>query len=262
MTLSDRIALVTGGGRGIGRAIALRLAQQGATVVVASTSIEPAQAVVHEIEALGQTGLAIKTDVRIRDSVKHAVEKTLATFGRIDILVNNAGGSARGRMSRFSDSEEDTWDYVIDTNLKGVLYTCREVINPMLAQGSGSIINIASVAGMIGIPGQADYSAAKGAVIAFSQALAKENADRNVRVNCISPGPINSEAGRQIPEAMKQSLAYSALADATGFGHFGAPDDIASLAAFLASDEAGFITGQNYPVCGVMNLGLARSIID
>lgn len=260
MNLNDRVAIVTGGGRGIGRAIALKLASEGADVVVASTSMEPALAVVAEITSLGRTGLAIQTDVRDVDAVNSMVAKTLDAFGKVDILVNNAGGSARGRMSLFCDSEKDTWDYVLDTNLKGVFHTCRAVINPMQDAGQGNIINIGSVAGMIGLASQVDYSAAKGAVIAFTKALAKEAAAHGVRVNCVSPGPTTSEAGRNIPEAVKKNLAMQVLARSTGFGRFGEAGDIANLVAFLASDEAGFITGQNYPVCGVMNLGLVESL--
>lgn len=260
MKLKDRVAIVTGGGRGIGRAITLRLAEQGAHVVIAGTTLEPLQQVATEVEQSGGKALAVQMDVSQRDSVRNLVAQTLEHFGRIDILVNNAGGSARGRMSLFCDSEEDTWDYVLGTNLKGVFYTCREVIGPMLEQGSGNIINIGSVAGSVGFASQVDYSAAKGGVIAFTKALAKETSAQGVRVNCVSPGPIVSEAARQlspeIREKMQQSSVYQALNESTGFGHFGEPDDIAHLVTFLASDDAKFITGQDYPVCGVMNLGL------
>jgi 3-oxoacyl-[acyl-carrier protein] reductase len=257
MKLEDRVAIVTGGGRGIGKGIAIKLAEEGADVVVASTSLEPAREVVRQIEARGRKGLAIQTDVSRFDDVKRTVAKALEEFGQIDILVNNAGGSAREKMSLFCDSEEDTWDYVLGTNLKAVFHTCRQVIGHMLNQGKGSIINIGSVAGMIGLASQVDYSAAKGGVIAFTKALAKETAAQGVRVNCVSPGPITSEAGRNIPPEKRRNLAYETLSKSTGFGHFGEPGDIANLVAFLASDDAKFITGQNYPVCGVMNLGLA-----
>jgi NAD(P)-dependent dehydrogenase (short-subunit alcohol dehydrogenase family) len=257
MKLKDKVAIVTGGARGIGKGISLKLAEEGADIVIATTTLEPTYDVIKAIEALGCKAIAIQTNVSHFDSVKSAVAKALEKFGHIDILVNNAGGSARGKMSLFCDSEEDTWDFVLGTNLKGVFYTCRAVINHLLEQGNGSIINIGSVAGMIGMASQVDYSAAKGAVIAFTKALAKETAPLGVRVNCVSPGPITSDAGRSIPPEMKAKLASSAIAKSTGFGHFGEPSDIANLVAFLASDDAKFITGQNYPVCGVMNLGLA-----
>ncbi len=264
MKLKDQVAIVTGGGRGIGKAIAIRLAEAGADVVVASTSLEPAQDTVHEIEKLGRRGLAIQTDVSDRDSVRRAVAETLEHFGGIDILVNNAGGSARGRMSLFCESEEDTWDHVLGTNLKGVFYFCREVINHLLDKGRGSIINIGSVAGIVGFASQVDYSAAKGGVLAFTKALAKETAAQGVRVNCVSPGPIASEAARQMTPEMRERMAKSdvmqALNQSTGFGHFGEPDDIAHLVTFLASDDARFITGQDYPVCGLMNLGLVQKL--
>ncbi len=256
MQLNNQVAIVTGGGRGIGRGIANKLAEYGAKVVIASTSMEPAALVVAEIEAKGGHALALQTDVSDFASVKQTVAATIEHFGQIDILVNNAGGSARGRMSLFCDSEEDTWDYVLGTNLKGVFYTCRAVINHMQERGHGSIVNIGSVAGMIGLASQVDYSAAKGGVIAFTQALAKETSKHNVRVNCVSPGPVSSEAGRSIPPEMRKNLAMSALCESTGFGQFAEPDDIANLVAFLASSDAKFITGQNYPVCGLMNLGL------
>lgn len=261
MKLQDRVALVTGGGRGIGKGIALKLAEQGADIIVATKSVAPAADVLKLVEKLGRQGAVIETDVSQFDSVKKMIAETLRQFGRIDILVNNAGGSARGKMSLFCDSEEDTWDHVLGTNLKGVFYTCREVIGHMQQRGSGSIVNIGSVAGMIGLASQVDYSAAKGAVIAFTKALAKETAAHGVRVNCVSPGPVASDAGRAIPEAMKSNLAMQALGKATGFGHFGEPSDIANLVAFLASDDAKFITGQNYPVCGLMNLGMNESIL-
>ena len=260
MRLKDRIAVVTGGGRGIGRAISIKLAREGADVVVASTSPEPAAEVIETIERMGREGVFLQTDVSDRDSVRSTFARVLDSFGRVDILVNNAGGSARGGMSRFCESEESTWDHVLGTNLKGVLYTCREVINPMLERRRGSIVNIASVAGMIGTAGQADYSAAKGAVIAFSQALAKETAEQGVRVNCVSPGPTSSDAGRSIPPEMREKLALQALFKATGFDRFAQPEDIANMAAFLASDDAQFVTGQNYAVCGLMNLGITDTM--
>lgn len=260
MKLQNKVAMVTGGGRGIGRAIAIKLAEEGADVVVASTSMEPANAVIREVEARGRRGLAIQTDVSKYDDVKRSVAEALQAFGHIDLLVNNAGGSAREKMSLFCESEEDTWDYILGTNLKGVFYTCRQVIGHMLDRGEGSIINIGSVAGMIGLASQVDYSAAKGGVIAFTKALAKETAAQGIRVNCVSPGPTISEAGRNFAKQAKPGAAYQVLSKATGFGRFGEAEDIASMVAYLASDDAKFITGQNIPVCGVMNLGLNESL--
>ncbi len=260
MKLENKIALVTGGGRSIGRAICLKLAGEGADVIIANSSLEPANEVAGLIRAKGRRCKVIQTDVTKYDQVKQAVATTLGEFGRIDILVNNAGGSAREKMSLFCDSEEETWDYILNLNLKSVLYNCRQVIGPMLAQGSGSIINIGSVAGMIGLASQVDYSAAKAAVIGFTQALAKETSRSGVRVNCISCGPMASSA-HKMSEAMRERTAKTVLGEATGFDRFGEVDDIAYLAAFLASDESGFITGQNYPVCGVMNLGLNEPLM-
>jgi len=260
MKLKNQVAIVTGGSRGIGKGISLKLAEEGATVIIASTTLDPCQKLAKEIEAMGGRAIAIQTDVTNFDSVKQMVAEALETFGQIDILVNNAGGSARGRMTVFAESEEDTWNHVLGTNLKGVFYTCRAVINHMLERGTGNIVNIGSVAGMIGLASQVDYSASKGAVIAFTQALAKEVAPEGVRVNCVSPGPITSEAGRNIPPEMKAKLAKSTLGQSTGFGHFGDPGDIANLVAFVASDDAKYITGQNYAVCGVMNLGLTERL--
>lgn len=260
MKLENKIALVTGGGRSIGRAICLKLAGEGADVIIANSSLEPANEVAGLIRAKGRRCKVIQTDVTKYDQVKQAVATTLGEFGRIDILVNNAGGSAREKMSLFCDSEEETWDYILNLNLKSVLYNCRQVIGPMLAQGSGSIINIGSVAGMIGLASQVDYSAAKAAVIGFTQALAKETSRSGVRVNCISCGPMAASA-HKMSEAMRERTPKTVLAEATGFDRFGEVDDIAYLAAFLASDESGFITGQNYPVCGVMNLGLNEPLM-
>ncbi|MXO89899.1 SDR family NAD(P)-dependent oxidoreductase [Pontixanthobacter aquaemixtae] len=254
--LTGRVAIVTGGSRGIGKAISEKLAKEGARIVIAATTLDVAEEATGAINAAGGEAIAMQTDVTDFGSVKQTVEQTINTFGRVDILVNNAGGSARGKMSLFCDSEEETWRHVLDTNMMGVFYACRSVINHMQERGEGAIINIGSVAGMIGLASQVDYSASKGAVIAFTQALAKETASRGVRVNCVSPGPIKSDAIRDIPPEMRDNLAFRQLVDSTGLGDFGEPEDIANLVALLASDEGKFITGQNYAVCGLMNLGL------
>lgn len=252
----QKIAVVTGGARGIGRAISLQLAEQGCAVVIATRTLEPALAVVGEIKSNGGMASAKQLDVSDYQAVKHIMAEIIAEFGRIDILVNNAGGSARGDMSLFRYSEEAVWQKVLATNLMGVLHTCREVINPMLEQGYGRIINIASVAGTIGTSGQADYSASKGAVLAFSAALAKETAGTGVTVNCVSPGPTVSEAAREMKPGVLQSATYETLGKATGYGRFAYAEEVAAMVAFLATEKSSFITGQDHPVCGVMNLGI------
>ena len=156
--------------------------------------------------------------------------------------------------------ELDEWDRVLDIDLDGVMHGTKAAL-PHLLDTEGFIVNVASIYGLVGGKGAASYSAAKGGVIAFTQALAKETASKGVRVNCVSPGPTQSEAGRNIPTEVKKNFAYQALSQSTGFGRFAEPDDIANLAVFLASDDAKFITGQNHPVCGVMNLGLNESLI-
>jgi NAD(P)-dependent dehydrogenase (short-subunit alcohol dehydrogenase family) len=231
-------------------------------VIIAATNIGPAHALADEINAAGGYASAMSVDVADRKAVNDLFENVLAVEGAVDILVNNAGGSARGSMTHFCDSDPSTWDRVLGVNLMGVFHTCRAAVNHMLERGSGCIINIGSVAGMTGFAYQVDYSAAKGAVIAFTQALAKETTAKGVRVNCISPGPISSDAAQDIPSEMRSTLAKSDLEKSTGFHRFGDPDDIAHLAVLLASNEGKFISGQNYPVCGLMNLGLISPISD
>ena len=247
----SKVSIVTGGARGMGRAIALRLAKDGADIVVSDINLEGANEVVKEIETLGRRALAIRTDVAKSSEVNQMVETTLKEFGRIDILVNNAGGSAGERKSLFHESTEEVWDYVIGVNLKGVLNCCRAVIGPMMKQRSGKIVSIASVSGIFGHKGLADYSAAKAGVIGFTMALAKEVASYGVNVNCVSPGPIETPG---ISERVSRDY-NEYIIKTTGFGRAGKPEEIASMVAFLASDESNFISGQNIPVCGIRNLG-------
>ncbi len=183
MKLENRVAIVTGGANGIGRAISLALAKEGADVVVADIEIEPANEVANEIKALGRRAIAIKTDVSKSEEVKQMAKTTLGEFVQIDILVNSAGGSARERGTLFHESIEEVWDYVLGINLKGVLNCTRAVINHMIERRSGKIVSIASTAGIHGRAGTADYSAAKAGIIGFSMALATEVAAYGMNIS-------------------------------------------------------------------------------
>lgn len=249
MRLEGKSAIVTGAGQGIGRVIALSLAKEGADVVVSDTNIETATRVANEIRSRGRRALAIKADVTRSHEVEEMVKIALNEFGKIDILVNNAGGSARERMSEFRESTEPIWDFVLGRNLGGVLICSRAVINHMIERGYGRIISIASVAGIIGGTGQADYSAAKAGIIGFTRVLAKEVGRYGVNVNAVSPGVIRTGALEESPrEVVAAYLSRQVLKRA------GQPEDVANAVIFLASDEASFITGQNLVVCGGVSL--------
>lgn len=245
MKLSGKVAIVTGAAGGIGRAIALRLAREDANIVVNDIDLEGAAAVVSEVKALGQKSLSVKADVSNSKEVNQMVETVLEKLGKIDILVNNAGGTARERATEFYKSSEEIWDFVIGRNLKGVLICTRAVINHMLQRQSGNIVNIASINGVVGKAGVADYSAAKGGIIAFTKALAREVASYGVRVNSVSPGPTeNPQLLRLFPAQLEEYRKKIPL------GRLGRPEDIANMVAFLVSDEASYITAQNYVVDG------------
>jgi len=207
--------------------------------------------VANEVEAVGRKAIAMKVDVTQSEDINRMVKQVLDDFGKIDILVNNAGGSARKQNALFQDSKEEVWDWVIRLNLKGTLLCTRAVINHMLERRSGKIVNISSNAGMIGQIKMVDYSAAKAGVIGFTKALAKEVSQNGINVNCVSPAAIQTAALGQFSEeglAEKKKLSY--------LDRMGQPEDIAHAVAFLASDAAGYITGQNIPVMGGRNLGI------
>jgi 2-hydroxycyclohexanecarboxyl-CoA dehydrogenase len=241
--LDDKIAIVTGAGQGIGKAIAEKAAAEGATIVV--TDLDEAKA---EETATGLRGaLAIRADVTDRQSIQAMVGRVVQHFGRIDILVNNAGWD---KASPFIDSEPTDWDRAIAVNLYGVLHTCKAVLPIMAEQGSGAIVNLGSDAGRVGSSGEAVYSAAKGGVIAFTKSLAREMARQQVRVNCVCPGPTDtalfaSFAGPKLREALTKAIPFRRL---------GQPGDVANVVAFLASDEASFITGQTVSVSGGLTM--------
>ncbi len=243
MDLSDRVALVTGSGRGIGRTIALKLAEAGATVIVNDID-EAAQGVVKEIQAMGRQSLAVLADVGSSEDVSKMVETAVSTYGRIDILVNNAGITRDQLLIRMSDED---WDRVININLKSVFLCTRAAVRHMLKQRWGRIISISSVVGLAGNPGQANYASAKAGIIGFTKTIAKEVASRSITVNAVAPGFIDTEMTRQLPENKRQELLKL-----IPLGCLGSPDDVAEAVAFLASEGARYITGQVINVNGGM----------
>jgi 2-hydroxycyclohexanecarboxyl-CoA dehydrogenase len=252
MTLEGKTALVTGAGRGIGRAIALALAREGCQVGVADVRPEGARAVAAEVEGLGVKALPLPVDLTRRADVERAVTDTLAQFGQLDVLVNNAGWD---RMGLFLDTDEDTWDRIIAVNLKAMLYVCKAVLPQMVARGGGKVVNVASDAGRVGSSGEAVYSATKGAVIAFSKALAREMARHRISVNVVCPGltetPLLQSLRDQSP---KMEKILEAVTRATPLGRVATPEEIAEAVAFLASPAADFITGQTLSVSGGLTM--------
>lgn len=237
MRLSNKVALVTGSARGIGKAIATRLAEEGADLIIADLNIEDGEKTAKEIEGLGRKSLAVGCDVSRRDQINGLVEKCLNKFERIDILVNNAGITKDGLFMRM---KEEAWDQVLNINLKSVFLMCQEVfLKAMMKQRSGSIINVSSLVGIIGNAGQVNYCAAKAGVIGFTKALSREIASRNVRVNAIAPGFINTDMTKSIAEKYKEEMLK-----AIPLKRGGEPEEVANLVLFLSSDESSYITGQ------------------
>lgn len=243
--LDGKSAIVTGASRGIGKDIALYLAKEGAKVAVNySGSKEKAEAVVEEIKSLGGEAFAIQASVDHSEDVQKLVSETLEQFGTIDILVNNAGITRDNLLMRMKEQE---WDDVLDTNLKGVFLCTKAVTRQMMKQRNGRIINITSIVGVSGNPGQANYVAAKAGVIGLTKSTALELASRNITVNSVAPGFITTDMTDALPEEVKtQMLSQIPLAK---FGH---TEDIAKAVAFLASDDANYITGQTLHVNGGM----------
>lgn len=255
MNLEGKIAIVTGAGGAIGGAICLRLAQEGATVVATDLSVSGAQKTVDKILKFNANAFALECDVTSTDSVRKMVSSVLEKYGRIDILVNNAGGSAalRNELTEFKDAREEIWQWVLDINLGGTMRCTQAVLPTMIKQHYGKIINISSIAAEVGIEQRSDYSAAKAGIIGFTKALAIELGSHNINVNSVSPGLIARYAAGDEPEIMPPS-------EGTYVGRCGRPSELASMIAFLSSEEASFITGSNYIVDGGRSLGpTARS---
>lgn len=240
--LSGKSALVTGGGRGIGREIALKLANAGADVAVSDIDGETVKQTAAEIEALGRRSLALQADVSESGSVAAMIASFLEAFGKLDILVNNAGITRDGLIIRMKEAD---WDAVINVDLKSVFLCCKEAARPMLKARTGKIINIASIVGLIGNIGQVNYSAAKAGMIGITKTLAREFAGRSINVNAVAPGFIESAMTDKIPELEKQKLV-----DQIPVKRMGLPDDVANAILFLSSSLSDYITGQVITVDG------------
>lgn len=248
MLLSGKTAIITGASKpsGIGRAIAIAFASQGADIVVADLEplIEQAQSLVKEIEAIGRKAIAVPTNVTKGADAESLVEQAVSEFGKVDILVNNAGITRDGLLMRM---KEEDWDSVMAVNLKGVFNCTKAVIKPMIKARTGRIVNIASVVGIIGNPGQANYSASKAGVIGFTKTMARELASRSINVNAIAPGFIQTDMTHVLSDDAKGKLSSQ-----IPLGILGKPEDIANTAVFLCSDLSSYITGQVINVDGGM----------
>ena len=245
MTLAGKVALVTGASRGIGRAIALTLAQNGADVAINfAGNIAAAQEVADAITAMGRKALLVQGSVADGDGVQAIVKKVVAELGRLDILVNNAGITRDGLLMRMKSED---WDAVLETNLKGVYNCSKAVMRTMMKQKGGRIVNMASVVGETGNAGQCNYSAAKAGVIGFTKSLAKEVASRGITVNAVAPGFIATDMTKVLTDDQKAEMAKT-----IPLGRAGQPQDVANAVLFLVSDEAAYITGQVLNVDGGM----------
>ena len=239
-----KIALITGAARGIGQAIAFDLAARGADIVVCDIKAEWLTETAEGVEKLGKKAYCFALDVTNAEAVQKVVNDIAVATGRIDILVNNAGITRDGLLMRMS---EEDWDAVLTVNLKGTFVCTKAVSRIMMKQRSGAIINIASVVGLMGNAGQANYAASKGGVIAFTKSVAKELSSRNIRANAVAPGFISSKMTDALSDDVRQKML-----DAIPLSSFGTPQDVANAVAFLASDQSSYITGQVISVNGGM----------
>lgn len=246
MRLKDRVSLITGAGHGIGKEIALTFAKEGSDVIVCDVDLEAAQNTQKEIEAIGCCSLSFKVDVTKLSEVEEMVNLILDKFSKIDILVNNAGITKDNLILRMS---EEDWDKVLSVNLKGA-FNCTKVISRnMLKKRYGRIVNVASIIGIIGNAGQANYAASKGGLIALTKSLAKEFASRNINVNAVAPGFIQTPMTEKLPQDYKKQMLEN-----IPMGKFGKPEDVAKVCLFLVSSESDYITGQVVVVDGGMTM--------
>jgi len=244
MRLKDKVALITGSGRGIGREIALAFAKDGADIAIWDVNPADAQKTAKDIESLGRKALADQIDVTDFSAVEAGINKILDKFNKIDILINNAGITRDTLLMRMSEQD---WDLVIKVNLKGTFNCTKAVTRPMLKAKAGKIINIASIIGIMGNAGQANYAASKAGIIALTKTTAKELASRNITANAVAPGYIDTEMTQKLPEEVRQKmLALIPLA------RMGTPQDVAKVCLFLASADADYVTGQTIVVDGGM----------
>jgi 3-oxoacyl-[acyl-carrier protein] reductase len=251
--LQGKVAIVTGGANGIGKATSQIFAQEGAKVVVADISYEAAVKLVVELQSRNGAAMAVKLDHTIPEQAEQMVQVVLESYGHIDILVNVAGGShgkyIRDKGSPFSESSKQEWDRIIDVNLTGPRNCTRAVINHMLGRKYGKIINFSSIAGMIGGVNSTDYASAKAGLIGFTKSLAAEVSGYGINVNCISPGLVATERILESPKEMQDKITRGIK-----LGRMATPQEIANVVLFLASDDSSYITGENIPVVGGKDL--------
>jgi len=243
--LKDRVAIITGGAQGIGRAIAEKLADEGAKIVIADVMEEAAKKTADEISNnKNVAALSLKVDVSSSQETEQMIKKTVEKFGKIDIIINNAGITRDNLLIRMSDDE---WDKVLAINLKGVFNCSKAAAKIMMKQRAGKIVNIASVVGLMGNAGQANYSASKGGVIALTKTMARELASRNINVNAVAPGFIKTAMTEKLSDEQKKKLT-----DLIPLARLGEPQDVANIVAFLCTDESSYITGEVISVNGGM----------
>ena len=251
MRIKDKVALVTGGSRGIGRAICLRLAEEGTKVAIADVLEDEARKTADDILATGGQAQVVKTDVTQLDQVQACVRQVVDSWGPIDVLVNNAGWD---KIEPFLNSAPETWEKVIAINLRGPINFCHTVAAQMAERGQGKIISISSDAGRVGSTGEAVYSACKAGIIGFSKTLARELARAKINVNVICPGPTDTALLQQVSSGEKGAKIISAMTRAVPFRRLGQPEEIANAVAFFASPDADFVTGQVLSVSGGLTM--------